>query len=67
MRADKEVVLAAISDKPIIIKFASDELKEDKEIGLIAMNKNKKCYEFLGPNLKQDQDILNILNPPQEG
>ena len=51
----------AIKNKPIIIKYASNRLREDKEIGLVAMNKSKKCYEFLGPNLKNDEDILAIL------
>ena len=50
------------ANKPIIIKYASDRLKEDKEIGNIAMQKNKKCYEFLGPELKKDEEILNVLN-----
>ena len=67
MRSDKDVVLAAVSNKPIIVKYASDELKEDKDIGIIAMKKSTKCYEFLGPKLKQDKDILDILNPPQQG
>ena len=49
-----------IINKPIIIKYASNRLREDKEIGLAAMNVNKNCYEFLGPNLKKDEEILNI-------
>ena len=59
---DKEVVMLAATNKPIIIKFASGRLREDKEIGLSAMKSNKNCYEFLGPNLKQDEDILAIKN-----
>ena len=62
MRDDKEVVLEAVKNKPIIIKFASNRLREDKEIGLTAMKTSKKCYEFLGENLKKDEDILAILN-----
>ena len=62
MRDDKEVVLEAVTNKPIIIKYASGRLREDKEVGLAAMTKSKKCYEFLGPNLKIDEDILAILN-----
>ena len=62
MRDDKEVVMTAVTNKPIIIKYASNRLREDKEIGLAAMNVSKKCYEFLGPNLKKDEDILAILN-----
>ena len=54
--------MTAVTNKPIIIKYASNRLREDKEIGLVAMNKSKKCYEFLWPNLKQDEEILAILN-----
>ena len=62
MRDDKEVVMLAVINKPIIIKYASGRLREDKEIGIAAMKTNKNCYEFLGPNLKKDEDILTILN-----
>ena len=62
MRDDKEVVMEAVTNKPIIIKYASGRLREDKEIGMAAMKVNKNCYEFLGPNLKQDEDILAIKN-----
>ena len=58
----EEVVKEAVTNKPIIIKYASNRLREDKEIGLAAMNVNKNCYEFLGPNLKKDEEILNIKN-----
>ena len=54
--------MTAVTNKPIIIKYASNRLREDKEIGLTAMRVSKKCYEFLGPNLKKDEDILAILN-----
>ena len=62
MRDDKEVVMEAVNNKPIIIKYASNRLREDKEIGLVAMKANKNCYEFLGPNLKKDNDVLEVLN-----
>ena len=62
MRDDEEVVLEAVKNKPIIIKYASLRLRENKQIGLAAMEKDKKCYEFLGENLKQDEEILNIKN-----
>ena len=55
-------VLEAVKKKGLILKYASNRLREDKEIGLAAMNVNKNCYEFLGPNLKKDEEILNIKN-----
>ena len=54
-------MLEAVTNKPIIIKYASNRLREDKEIGMAAMQKSNKCYEFLGPNLKKDEDILKML------
>ena len=62
MRDNKEVVMLAVKNKPIIIKYASKRLRADKEIGLEAMKVNKNCYEFLDDELKKDQDILEILN-----
>lgn len=60
MRDDKEVVKQAVANKPIIIKYASNRLKNDKEIGLIAMQKDNKCFQFLGENLKKDEEILAL-------
>ena len=64
MRDDKEVVLEAVKNKPIIVKYASNRLREDKDVGIVALsvNKDKFAYEFLGENLKKDEDILAILN-----
>jgi hypothetical protein len=60
MRADKEVVLEAVKQKAIIVKYASSELQNDKDVGVAAMNQDKRCYEFLGEKLKEDEDILKI-------
>ena len=35
MRDDEDVVLEAVKNKPIIIKYASLRLRENKKIGLI--------------------------------
>lgn len=60
MRDDKEVVLEAVKQKGIIVKYASSRLRADKEIGIAAMTQDKSCFEFLGDTLKQDEDILKI-------
>ena len=58
MRDDKEVVLEAVKNKGIIVKYASTRLKNDFDVGFVAMAQNKKCYEFLGDDLKQNKQIL---------
>ena len=62
MRDDKEVVLEAVKNKGIIIKYASYRLKNDLDIATAAIMQNKKSYEFLGEDLKQNESILEILN-----
>lgn len=60
MRDDKEVVLEAVKQKGIIVKYASSRLRADKEVGIAAMTQDKSCFEFLSDTLKQDEDILKI-------
>ena len=50
--------MQAVKNKPIIIKYASNRLREDKDVGMAAMKVSPKCYEFLGPKLKKDEEIL---------
>ena len=61
MRDDKDVVLEAVRNKGIIIKYASMRLREDKDIAIEALKQNKKCYEFLGENIKQNEEIKEFL------
>ena len=62
MRDDKEVVMKAIENKPIIVKYASKRLRNDLDIGLEVMNKNKKCFKFLEPELQANEQIQEIKN-----
>ena len=51
----------AVKNKGIIVKYASERLKEDKDIAIEAMKQNKKCYEFLGENIREDEEIKQLL------
>ena len=62
MRDDKDVILKAIEDKPIIIKYASKRMRNDLDVGMSVMNKNKKCFKFLEPELQKNEKIQEIKN-----
>lgn len=61
MRDDKEVVLEAVKNKGIIVKYASSRLKNDLDVGLTAMGQDKSCYQFLGESLKENDQIKEML------
>ena len=61
MREDKEIVLEAVKNKGIIVKYASQELKNDLEVGLAAISQDKSCYQFLGEDLKENEEIQRRL------
>ncbi len=46
MRDDKDVILKAIADKPIIVKYASKRMRNDLDVGIQLMNKNKNVLNF---------------------
>ena len=62
MRDDKDVVMKAIENKPIIVKYASKRLRNDIDVGLTVMKKNKKCFKFLEPELQSNEQIQEIKN-----
>lgn len=62
LRDDKDVVLTAVTKKPIILKYASFRLRDDKDIALAAVGKAKnKVIEYISPRLREDEDIKAIL------
>ena len=50
-----------ITNKGIIIKYASDRLRADKELAEIAVKQNKQAYHFISLALKQDEDIKKLM------
>ncbi len=61
LRDDKEVVTVAVSNKPIIVKYASKRLLSDLDIAKLVLSKDKKCYEFLDDSIKDNEEIINIM------
>jgi hypothetical protein len=61
LRADKEVVLAAVYQNGLELEFASKDLQNDKEVVLVAIDNNKSAIEFASDNFRNDKDFL-ILN-----
>lgn len=62
LRDDKDVVLAAVTQKPIILKYASFKMRDDKDIALAAISKaKKKVIEYISPRLQDDPDIKALL------
>lgn len=66
MRNDKDIVLEAVKNKAIILKYASKELREDKDIAIAALTQNKKAKSYICQTLFEDEDVQNILNPKEE-
>ena len=66
LRNDKEVVLEAVKNKWLIIKYASKSLRSDKDIAMEVLKQNKEARIYLTDEILKDKDIDLILNPPQE-
>ena len=66
LRDDKEVVLEAVKNKGIILKYASRRLREDKDVAIAAIIQNKDAFEYVYDTIKNDEDIQKIINPPEE-
>ena len=55
------MVRAAVTNKGLIIKYASLRLRDQKDIAEIAVKQNKESYHFLSARLKQDEQIKALL------
>ena len=58
LRADKEVVIAALERKADESWAASDELKADKEVVMVAVTKNGAALKYASPELKSDRAVV---------
>mmetsp|Transcript_32051 Transcript_32051/g.76482 ORF Transcript_32051/g.76482 Transcript_32051/m.76482 type:complete len:481 (-) Transcript_32051:164-1606(-) len=63
IRADQQVVLAAIEQDAEAIKFASESIKANRECALEALKKNWRLYSFLDLNLWEDRDVVMLFVP----
>ncbi|SVC31779.1 uncharacterized protein METZ01_LOCUS284633, partial [marine metagenome] len=54
LKADKEVIMAAVQENADSLKFASDELKADKEVVMAAGS----ALEYASDELKADKEVV---------
>ena len=59
-------VLAYASERLLIIKYASKELRGDKDVAMAAITQSKDAKIYLTDEILKDKDIDLILNPPPE-
>ena len=50
-----------VSNKGIILKYASFRLRDNEEIAKIAINQDKTAYHYISQRLKQDENIKDLL------
>ena len=58
-KADKSIVLTAVTQNGYALEFASPELKADKEIVMAAVTQEDFVIRFASEELKTDSDIIN--------
>ena len=58
MRADKEVVMTAVSNDGWALKYASDDFKADKEVVLAAVTQRGDALEHASDALKADKEVV---------
>eukprot|EP00928_Gymnodinium_smaydae_P047656 TRINITY_DN31811_c0_g1_i1.p1 TRINITY_DN31811_c0_g1~~TRINITY_DN31811_c0_g1_i1.p1 ORF type:complete len:254 (-),score=60.18 TRINITY_DN31811_c0_g1_i1:288-1049(-) len=58
IRADREVVLAAVARNGCALEFASDELRADRDVVLAAGEEDAYAFEFAASALWADRDVV---------
>ncbi|CAE7486564.1 unnamed protein product, partial [Symbiodinium sp. CCMP2456] len=58
LRADPEVVLAALGKDVIALQMAADELKSDGDFMLSAISENPAAFLFSKEELQQDHEFV---------
>ena len=58
LKADRDVVLAAVRKNGFALEYASAALQADKEVVLAAVNNWGHSLEYASPELKKDRDVL---------
>ena len=57
-KADREIVLAAVSNDGYALHFAAEELKGDREIVLAAVSQDGRALQWATKELKGDREIV---------
>ncbi len=60
LRADKDIVLAAVTQNGETLKFAAEEHKADREIVLAAVTQNGFALLYAATDLKADREIVLV-------
>jgi hypothetical protein len=60
LKNDREIVLAAVTQKVTALEYASDALKNDREIILAAVTQNGYALRYASDALKNDREIVLI-------
>ena len=63
---DKDIVLEAVKNKGLIIKYVSKRLRNDKDVAIAALKQSTGYAMYLEPEVKQDPEVDAILNPKTE-
>lgn len=58
LRADQDVVLAAVSKCGFVLQFASEELQADKNFILAAVRQNGEALQYASEKLRADEVLL---------
>jgi len=58
LKADKEIVLVAVTNDGRALDYADEKLKADKEIVLAAVNQNHRALEYANKKLRADKEVV---------
>jgi len=65
LRADREVVLAAVSCDAEALKHAASTLRADREVVQLALQQSSSAWRYVAKDLRSDLGILQALPQPQ--
>ena len=65
-KGDKDVVLAAVKQNGVALKFASEELRQDKEVVMAAVKQEEWALKYASEDLKGDKEFM-MAAVTQEG
>ena len=60
VRADREVVLAAVQQSGYALRHASLEVRADREVVLAAVQEDGYALEHASPELQQDEELIAL-------
>ena len=58
--------MKAITNKWLIVKYASKRLRGDKDVAMCVLKQNLNSQIYLTDEILQDKDIQEILHPKED-